>query len=161
MWRSLGVQVVIFVLAFQGISWLREARLLDVQTPPPQITLPALEGGTPLPVQQNPKRTLVYFFAPWCSICHASIDNVQDLYAKHHSQLDVVLVAMDFGNKEEVRSFLSQHSLTMPVLLGNEAVKRQWRIEAYPTYYVLDSDGMVENASMGYSSSLGLAWRTR
>ena len=43
----------------------------------------------------------------------------------------------------------------------NLTVRRQWQVQAYPSYYVLDSEHRIERRDIGYSTQLGLwlrAW---
>jgi len=105
------------------------------------------------------KTTILYFFAPWCQLCHASIGNLQALFQKNE-QLDVIAIAMDFTSSEEVMKFTSQHQLTFPIALGNEAIKQTFKISGYPSYYVLNEENMIIGKSMGYSSELGLYLRS-
>jgi len=104
------------------------------------------------------KQTLVYFFAPWCSVCHASIENLQNIYKKN-SDIDVIAVALDFVDRAEVEAFTARHQLTFPVALGNEAVKKSFKVKGYPSYYVIDEDNTVVAKSMGYSSEIGMYLR--
>jgi peroxiredoxin len=105
------------------------------------------------------KTTVLYFFAPWCQVCHVSIGNLQSLFQKNE-QLNVIAIALDFTNKDEVRNFSNKHQLTFPVALGNEAIKKVFEISGYPSYYVLNEENVIIAKSMGYSSELGLYLRS-
>jgi len=123
-----------------------------------RLTLPSLTGE-PVSLSAQGKTTVFYFFAPWCSICHASISNLQTLY-QNNQHLDVIAIALDYNDKEEITEFTKQHQLTFPVTLGNQAVKKHFLISGYPSYYVIDKDNVIIAKSMGYSSQLGLFLRT-
>jgi len=105
------------------------------------------------------KTTVVYFFAPWCEICHVSISNLQSLYEKNE-HINVIAVALDYIDKKEVSEFTSQHQLTFPIALGSEQVKSQFKVKGYPSYYVIDEENTIIAKSMGYSSEIGLLLRT-
>ncbi len=105
------------------------------------------------------KTTVLYFFAPWCQICHVSIGNLQSLFQKNE-QLNVIAIALDFTSKNEVKNFTNKHQLTFPVALGNEAIKQVFEISGYPSYYVLNEENVIIAKSMGYSSELGLYLRS-
>ncbi len=105
------------------------------------------------------KTTVLYFFAPWCQICHVSIGNLQSLFQKNQ-QLNVIAIALDFTSKNEVKNFTNKHQLTFPVALGNEAIKQVFEISGYPSYYVLNEENVIIAKSMGYSSELGLYLRS-
>jgi thiol-disulfide isomerase/thioredoxin len=162
--RSLGIQVLLFFIVFQGISYVREMSMLstDVELSSPKkksfTQVPTLMGET-VSLNSQGKTTVLYFFAPWCQICHLSIGNLQNLYEKNE-QLDVIAIAMDYMNDEEVLAFTTQHELTFPIALGNEAIKHAFSISAFPSYYVIDEKNTVVGKSMGYSSELGLYLRS-
>ena len=69
-------------------------------------------------------------------------------------------MALDWSDIEDVRAYAERHELNVPVLLGDLDVARQWQIYAFPSYYVLDSEHRVVRSDIGYSSQLGLLWRT-
>ena len=105
---------------------------------------------------------LVYFFAPWCKICGASADNLDRLRRwRDEEALEIVAVALDWSSVEEVRAYAERHEFSMPVLLADGTVRSQWQIQAYPSYYVLDSQHRIARRDVGYSSQFGLWWRTR
>ncbi|TMM44083.1 TlpA family protein disulfide reductase [Colwellia ponticola] len=120
--------------------------------------VPTLMGDT-VSLNAQGKTTIVYFFAPWCQVCHASIGNLQALFEKN-DQLDVIAVAMDYASSDEVMRFTSRHQLTFPIALGNEAIKQTFEISGYPSYYVLNAENIIISKSMGYSSELGLYLRS-
>ncbi len=116
-------------------------------------------SGDTVSLTEFDQTTIVYFFAPWCQICHASIGNLQARYQKNQ-QLNVIAVALDFTNVEQVLDFTNQHQLTFPIALGNEAIKQSFEISGYPSYYVINEENMIVSKSLGYSSELGLYLRS-
>ena len=105
---------------------------------------------------------LVYFFAPWCKICAASAGNLNRLRRwRDPGDIEIVAVALDWATAEEVRDYVDRHGLEVTVILGDAAVARQWQVQAFPSYYVLDDEHRIVRRDIGYSSQLGLwlrAW---
>lgn len=126
---------------------------------------PGLTGvtlaGEPYDLEDARSRpALVYFFAPWCRICAASAGNLNRLRRwRDEASLEVVAVALDWRDAEEVRAYVERHGLDVTVVLGGAEVARQWQIYAFPSYYVLDSEHRIARRDIGYSSQLGLLWR--
>lgn len=158
--RNILIQVLVFFVIFQMMSFLREMSMLSTSTPieSTSIQLPTIMGDT-IELESNGKTTILYFFAPWCQICHVSINNLQSIY-ENNEQLDVIAVALDFSNLEEVVNFTEQHQLTFPIALGNSQVKTKYQITAYPSYYVLNEHNIITGRSLGYSTELGLYLRS-
>ena len=167
--RNLFIQAIIVVLVFQLLSYFRELSMLPTDI---QVTnainlvqkkinyekVPTLLGNT-ISLTEFDKTTIVYFFAPWCQICHASIGNLQIRYQQDPS-LNVIAVALDFTDTNEVLAFTKQHQLTFPIALGNEEIKQSFEITGYPSYYVISEENMIVSKSLGYSSELGLYFRS-
>ena len=162
--RSLGIQVLFIFIVFQAISFFRETSMLstdvELSTSKNQsfTQVPTLMGET-VSLNSQGKTTVLYFFAPWCQICHLSISNLQALYEKNE-QIEVVAVAMDYTGVDEVMEFTKQHQLTFPIALGNEEIKHAFSISAFPSYYVVNKENTIIGKSMGYSSELGLYLRS-
>ncbi|MDN3651523.1 TlpA disulfide reductase family protein [Thalassotalea ponticola] len=155
------LQLAIIIAIFNGVSAFkqrhmlstddtqaRQFRLLDIHYQPRDIISPDAN-----------KTTLVYFFAPWCTICHLSIGNLERVHQRNDA-LNIVAIALDYQSKNDVDQFVEKHALSFPILLGNEQVKQAYQISAYPSYYVLDPNGVVLHRSMGYSTELGLYLRS-
>lgn len=158
--KSFFTSVVIFIIAFNVLSTLRESSMLDEQQYE-EIkvhTLPTLMGET-VTLAAKEKITVIYFFAPWCNVCHLSIDNLQNIYLKNQN-IEVIAVALDYENIEEVKEFNKSHQLTFPIALGSYAIKHDFKIAGYPSYYVLDKNNKLVSKSMGYSTELGFYLRT-
>ncbi|OUR61429.1 heme-binding protein [Colwellia sp. 39_35_sub15_T18] len=164
MLRSFAIQALIFLVVFQGISLLRETSMLSTDVELTAIAsqatrnVPTLMGET-INLASQGKTTVIYFFAPWCQVCHVSIGNLQSLYEKNEN-LDVIAVALDYTRIDEVTNFTRQHQLTFPIALGNEAIKHAFSISGYPSYYVISEENTIIGKSMGYSSELGLYLRS-
>lgn len=159
MLRNIAVQSIVFILIFNGLSWLRETGMLATQTKVTAQYPLATILEEPITLQSKGKKTLIYFFAPWCTVCHASIENVQSIHAST-STIDVIGVALDYDDVDEVREFTNMHQLTFPIALGDESVKKAFKIKGYPSYYVLDEENTIVSKSMGYSSEIGMYIRS-
>jgi len=158
--RSLAIQIIIFIFIFNLVSWFKETSMLSTDT---QLSTEPLVLKTimdkDIKLLANGRKTVIYFFAPWCQICHLSIENLEDFYLENQD-VDVIAVALDYMNADEVRKFTKQHQLTFPIALGNENVKHKFNITAYPSYYVIDKGNKIVSKSLGYSSEVGMYLRT-
>lgn len=138
---------------------IRETSMLstDTQVSERQFVLDST-AGEQISLASNQK-TILYFFAPWCSVCHVSIANLQQTFQKNPN-IHVIAVGLDFMEKDEIDNFVARHELTFPVVYGNEAVKHAFQITGYPSYYVLNEENTIVNKSMGYSTEIGLYLRS-
>jgi thiol-disulfide isomerase/thioredoxin len=158
--KSIFIQAIVFFTIFQALSMFREVDMLSTGDglAKQNIYLKTLDNKT-IELSHNKKTTVIYFFAPWCQICHMSISNLQSIYEKN-DQINVIAIALDYVDNKEVIEFSSQHQLTFPIALGTEQIKTQFKIKGYPSYYVIDEENTIIAKSMGYSSEIGLLLRT-
>ena len=156
-WWSLAFDVLALVALFYAIhSW--QTRNLPLDLPAPNSVLAQLNKDQSIPLVEQGTKGVIYFFAPWCSYCRYSIGNL-DALLEGEQVAWARAVALDYENIGEVNEFVESVGLNAPVLLGGTQQASDWHIRAFPTYYVINSDGRISSRSVGYSTRLGLFWR--
>lgn len=156
-WLALGFDLLLLVLLLWAIhAW--QTRHLPLGEPAPSTSLPLLASAATAAAIQDGEPGVVYFFAPWCSICKHSIGNVDEQVRSGDIQW-AAAIALDYSNPAEVTEFVAATGITLPTLMGTEQTARDWNIRAFPTYFVIDAAGNISSRSVGYSTSLGLYWR--
>jgi len=161
--RSLLVNTVFFAAVFVIVLGFQSRNMLAADgQPAPELRAITLAGEPYDLVDAADKPALIYFFAPWCKVCAASSGNLSRLRRwRDQDDIEIVAVALDWNLVQEVRDYVARHELDVTVVLGDASISRQWQIQAYPSYYVLDSEHRVVRRDVGYSSQLGLwlrAW---
>ena len=153
--------IIIFVILMVFSWWQNRGTLPAKGQSAPEFNLTALDGTVHQLSQDQGKQVLLYFFAPWCSICRLSAGNLNDLRAaRSEDELVILMVALSYENRAEVEAFVADLNLQVPVLLGSDQQMQDYQIVGFPTYYVIDEAGKLINKSMGYSTELGLRYRT-
>lgn len=160
MLKNLFIQVIVVLVIFNGVSLLKESSMLATDEKHAQtgFLLPDLQNNL-VALPSNENKTVLYFFAPWCSICRMSITNLQGLYERNDN-VNIIAIALDYQHQSEVATFAEKLKLSFPIVLGNESIKQNYKVTAYPSYYVLDEQQQIEHRSMGYSTALGLHLRS-
>lgn len=160
MLRNIFIQLIVFFVIFNLVSMMRETDMLSTSDDivPAQHQLKTISNKD-INLYAKGKKNIVYFFAPWCQVCNLSIDNLQTLH-KNMPEVNIVAVALDYVDIEQVKQFTDHHQLTFPIALGNEAVKNDYKVMGYPSYYVLNEENTVIERSLGYSSQIGLYLRS-
>ncbi len=155
-------QGLIFVGIFLAITWWQQKDMLRISSDAlaPSFSLVDMTGNI---VQFDPatqqQKTLVYFFAPWCGVCHISINNMESIKKSSDGKINFYAIALDWQSKQEVEFFLTDHNLTMPVLLGTRETLEKFKIGGFPSYYVIDHSGILQSKDMGYTTELGMRVR--
>jgi thiol-disulfide isomerase/thioredoxin len=156
-WASLIFDVFLIILAFALIS-LWQTRNLPNAENTPGLRAVWLDDRQADSVFVEGKTGVVYFFAPWCFYCKHSIDNLDELVAD--GTIDWArVVALEYGSLDEVRDFLAETDVDLPVILGDSRTTSDWQIRGFPTYFVIDGSGKIVNRSVGYSTKIGIQAR--
>jgi peroxiredoxin len=159
--RSFAKNIAVVLIVFLGVTLWQGRHLLSSGTPAPPLALRGLDGALTNIKDDLGRRVVLYFFAPWCSVCDASASNLETLRRwRPENDVRIYLVALDYEDTESVRAFASRNNITLPVLLGDETVQRDYHVGVYPTYYVVDTSGQIRGRSTGYSTFVGLLART-
>lgn len=156
-----SMQLLIFAAIFYAASSFQERNMLptDKQSAP-YFSLPLLSDPNKRVSlgQFKGRTTIVYFFAPWCTICKLSMPNLEALH--QDKQVNVIAIALNYTHIQEVKDFIKDHTLSMPIALGNAQLGQNYRVDAFPSYYVLDANLNIISRSRGYSTELGMHLRT-
>lgn len=123
----------------------------------PQMQLVDINGKE---VQLGGKQEKVYlvdFWATWCAPCRRSMPFLQELHEKYSEKgLVVVGVALESGSESEVRAFVENLGITYHICVPSNQgeVKRRYRVNVFPTMYLVDKKGVIRYAEEGYSDDL-------
>lgn len=152
-WVRWARDVALLLLVVAAVSWW-QSRHLAQDAAPPLIGL--LVDGSPYQLRPGSGPTLVHFWAEWCPICRFGQDSI-DRIAQDHP---VMTIAMASGPPADVKAYLDEQGLTMPVLVDEDSrVARTWGVRAVPATFIVDRSGQIVHASQGYSTELGLRLR--
>jgi peroxiredoxin len=164
-WQRRGLtaagQALLVVAAIVAVTEWQTRHLLARWSPAPELVLHTLDGEQVSLASERGKTVVLYFFAPWCSVCSASSANIAALRrARSSSEVAVYAVGLAWSSRDELTRFAHDHRLGVPVLVGDDDVQRRFRIDAFPTIYVIDARGRVRDRLVGYTTALGLRLRT-
>jgi thiol-disulfide isomerase/thioredoxin len=102
------------------------------------------------------KPVAIYVWAEWCPICKAVAPNVHRL-AEDQA---VLTVAMQSGPPSKVAAILKQRQIPWQTAVDTQSdIARALGVRAVPAYLVVDSQGQIRSATIGYTSTLGMRAR--
>ena len=161
-WASILFEASIIILILLAFSWFQNRGTLAADGEmAPDFQLTSITGEVVTLSELKGKKVLIYFFAPWCGICHMSGGNLNVLRkARSDDELVILVVGLSWEYAAEIQDFANDLELTMPVLYGNNQQMLDYKIKGFPTYFVIDEEGKVTHRSVGYSTELGMRLRT-
>src|SRR5699024_8149677 len=123
---------------------------LEIGNIAPDFQLETLDGETVKLSDLRGEKVMVNFWATWCPPCRAEMPDMQ----KFHENTDVNILAVNLidteSNRDNVPEFLDELGLTFPVLLDEESeIATEYKIVAYPTSFMIDSNGRIQLKTMG------------
>lgn len=159
-WVAWSMDLAMLALIFFGVSAFQARHLLGGHDPAPPFTLAHhAQPGTTSLEQLSGKPTVLVFWAPWCGVCGAESSTISALQEAVGEDVDVVSVALDYGDESKVAQYVERYGVDYPVLLGDDELMRAYRVQAFPTVYILDAEGRIAWSLVGYTSGFGLRWR--
>lgn len=125
----------------------------------PTFALRTLDGERVSTEGLKGKPTVLVFWAPWCTVCGAESSTISWVRDAYKDRIHLYSVALAYKDREDVQGFIKKHGVDYPVLLGHRGITRDWKVEAFPTLYILDSQGRIAHSTTGYTTMAGLFFR--
>ena len=111
----------------------------------PDFQLSNLEGNTVSLSDFRGKPVMLNFWASWCGPCREEMPYIQQVYAEW-SDRGLVVLAVNIGESSTtVKEFVQSYGLSFSVLLDTKQdVAQKYNIQAIPTTFFIDKDGIIQ-----------------
>lgn len=121
------------------------------EVPAPDFTLADQYGSTHTLSDYKGKTIFLNFWATWCPPCRAEMPEIQEIYEEYGSnESDVIVLGIaspnigQEGSAEDIAAFLEENGYTYPVVMDTDGIMAYiYGVNAYPTTFMIDSDGNV------------------
>lgn len=157
-WRS-HVGTLLLVLAVLAGAHLWQTRHVPSGPVPDRPLLLSTGESTTLSAwrARHPGQPVaLHVWAEWCPICRAEEHNITRL----QTDWPVLTVAMQSGGAAQVQRVLDQRSLPWATVVDDSgALARRLGVQSVPALLVLDAQGHLRAASVGYTSEIGMRLR--
>ncbi len=102
------------------------------------------------------KPTLIYFWATWCNICGLTRSSINNIAQDH----PVITIASQSGGNGEIQAYQKKHQFDVTIINDKSGqLSNAYGVHAFPTIFVLDSQGNISDVEIGLSSEWGLRLR--
>ncbi|PYU05501.1 MAG: hypothetical protein DMG34_08170 [Acidobacteria bacterium] len=116
----------------------------------PAFQLNDLNGKPVSLAEAKGKIVLLNFWATWCGPCRAEIPDLVDLQKRYADKFEIIALATDEDDPDEVRRFVLQSGINYRVAMSSDAVRRDYGgIAALPTSFVIDPEGRIVQKHVG------------
>ena len=131
-----------------------EERLpLQAGTMAPDFTA-AVYGGDSLRLSDlRGKVVFVDFWYVSCHPCQLAVPAIEALYEEFGAGGDVVFLGVnpyDKADSKFLKNFIESHEVRYPVLLADKTIPEAYEVPGYPTFFIIDREGIIRWSDVGY-----------
>jgi len=153
-WKSsltwIKVVAISILAAVLYVSFNRDVHTPGAHGDLPPFELPLLSGGVLKPADLKGKVTILNFFATWCAPCRQEMPDINRFAARQDvTQVQVIAVAAGNEHRLDIRPFVEQFGIAVPVALDGEMLLTHIGGDALPTTVVLDRNGHIAKVAKG------------
>jgi len=119
----------------------------------PEFSLTTAEGEYISLDELKGKVVLLDFWGTWCGPCVASVPALRDLNKKYAKESGFVMIGVSSdGDEDKWKTFTAKEKMVWPQYLDRDhAVQRAFAVRAFPTYVVIDPEGVIKYRAVGAS----------
>lgn len=150
--KEIIIGVLILFILTNIISYLRKPELDSNRLPHIDVQL---IDGSQYEVKIG-KPLVLHFWATWCRTCKLEAANIQSVSKEY----EVLSIAVNSGDTVTLQAYMEEKGLTFNVVNDKEGSwAKQFKVEAFPTTFLYNSNGELEFTEVGYTTTAGLLGR--
>lgn len=101
---------------------------------------------------QNKLPLLISFWEPWCSPCIPALTKLKKL--QQHYKSKIRIIGISSSNIENTISILNAKKINFQNLIGTKELNNKYNITGFPTYFLVNSEGIIINEYFSFSSEI-------
>lgn len=148
---TVGVGFAVWQEPTDTVAVVAEVQKPQVGYLAPHFSLKALDNQVYKVEGKRGKPVVLNFWASWCGPCRMEAPDLQKLYEKYKDQIDFYGINVTTNDSPEAAAaFVSAYKLTFPIPMDVAGtVSNRYLIQAFPTTYVVDGQGIIRQKIIG------------
>lgn len=118
--------------------------------PAPDFSLQDLTGNAVSLSSLRGRVVILDFWATWCPPCEFQIPVLSAFADGHRGEpVDVIGISVDTDGPEVVAAYAAEHKVRYTILMGSEALARDFGAPGFPALIVVSPDGNIHSRHVG------------
>ncbi|MGD8191243.1 TlpA family protein disulfide reductase [Brevibacillus ginsengisoli] len=115
------------------------------------FSLKGIDGKTYRFEGPREKPIVINFWASWCGPCREEAPDLKKLSDTYKEKVDIYAVNLTSqDNRQDVNEFIKKYQFDFPILLDEKGeVADRYKIQAIPTTFFIDKQGIVQQTVIG------------
>jgi peroxiredoxin len=128
-----------------------QAGAVGLKEEAPDFTLKSLDGANLRLEEYRGQVVLINFWASWCGPCRQEMPLLDRLHHRYEDTGFAVLGINVEGQVAPAQEIVDSTSVTFPIVIDDgQKVSEMYNLEAMPSTFVVDRDGVVRYIHRGY-----------
>ncbi|MBM9578193.1 redoxin family protein [Leptospira sp. 201903070] len=151
---NIALWVILFLMITIGLSIFKASDLK------PSVSLNGMTQVDGVKFDSRNRVSVVYFWATWCGVCSTNLPLVQwySNLLKNSDRFSFVSVE-EGENPLKLTAYIQEREVKFDVVTGNSKFLNEWKVNAFPAFFILDRNGVVRFADSGMMNPLSLFLR--
>lgn len=145
--KDWGFALALGALVYLLVSWW-QTRPPDLNGAAPLFSVTDLRGQSIDLAALHGTPVVLNFWASWCGPCKKEIPEFAK-FAAENPDVMVVGAAVASGGHDDVQVAAKRLGITYPVVVAPDDMVEDYKVEVFPTTYIIDRDGQIRLAHVG------------
>lgn len=119
--------------------------------PAPNVKLKTITGKQFNPREMKGKIVLLNFWFAACKPCITEIPSLNELQNKYKSK-NVVIISVSTDRKSTAEVLAKEKKMRYAVVADGKSVAAKMKVSTYPTSFLIDKNGIIQDVFIGASS---------
>lgn len=116
----------------------------------PEFSLDALDGGSVRLADLRGKVVVLDFWATWCPPCEFQIPILNQVHEHQKGKpVEIIGISVDTEGPDTVRAYLKTNPAHYRILMGSEALAREYGAPGFPSLFVIGPEGRIRQRHVG------------
>ena len=150
MLKDWGFALALGLVVYLVVSWW-QTRPPDVAGMAPEFTAKDTSGNQVDLASLRGRPVVLNFWATWCGPCRAEMPDFAR-FAKDNPDVAVIGAAVQSGDSFDVATAAHRLGVGYPVFVAPDAMVEAYKVDMFPTTYIIDAEGHIKSSHVGMMS---------